>query len=238
MKIISISGKKINDREIKKLYQLRLSILPLKPSVNQSEDYSYFHNYARTSQQIFIFKSKKKEIKGFYFCRYKKLKLNSKTFIQLEPEYGIIAKPYRGQANNFLPMVYVILYLTIRYPFYPLYFAVTTYPGSYSSLKRQMPVVLDSIEFLNATEKAILENYGKGINATLKNTSYVCENPTIPECNAEILARYEKKECYARYKKLNPDWSVGKSLVVICPVHKYKMAKRVFKAMLKGKRSG
>jgi hypothetical protein len=128
--------------------------------------------------------------------------------------------------------------VTIRYPFYPFYFAITTYPESYSSLKRQMPVVLDSIESLSTTDKAILENYGKGINATLENTSYVCENPTIPEFNAELLARYEKKECYALYKTLNPNWREGKSLVTICPVHKYKMAKRVFKAMLKGKGSG
>jgi hypothetical protein len=237
MKITSIPGAKISASKIKILYQFRLSVLRLKPNVNQSEDYSFFYDYAKTSQQIFIIENKKKEIKGFYFCRYKKIKLPNKTFIRLEPEYGIIDKSYRGNAGNFLPIVKVMFFLTFRYPFYPIYFVGTTYPASYISLRKQLQTVFDSIEGLNNLDKAIFLNYANSINCTLKEKSYVYDNPTIPELSDEVLARYETNKYYARFNKLNPEWKLGKSLVIVCPVHKMDMIKRVFKTLLRIKKS-
>ena len=227
MKIISISGKRISESKLKDLYQFRLSILPLKPTTDQSKDYDFFYNYARTSQQVFIFQNKEKEIKGFYFSKYRKIKLPSKTFIRLEPEYGIIDKSYRGRPNNFLPIVKVLFYLSFRHPLCPIYFVGTTYPASYISLRKQMPTVIDSTESLNAVDKTIFMSYINSIKSTPHKNSFIYDNPTIPEVSDEIIARYEKSPYYERFNELNPDWKNGKSLAFISLINKKQIAKRI-----------
>lgn len=232
MKITSISGNKINETQIKELYNLRLNILPLKATVNPDSDYAYFSNYAKASQKIFVFQNPQKEAKGFYFCKYELVKLPTETFIRFAPEYGIIDKSYRGQANNFFPIVKMILFLTLRYPFYPIYFVGTAYPSSYIALRKHLSIVIDSAQSLSAKQEAAFMNYAESINCTLHKTSYIYTNPTIPEFSEEVVARYEKSPYYAYYNSLNPNWREGKSLVVVCPVRKTDVVKRVFRAIL------
>jgi hypothetical protein len=231
MKIISIPGKRISKSKLKDLYQLRLSILPLKSTISESEDYLYFYNYAQTSQQVFIFQNKEKQIKGFYFCKYRKIKLPSKTFIRLEPEYGIMDKSYRGRGYQSVPIIKVLLYLSLRYPLCPIYFAGTTYPSSYISIRKQMPTVIDSTESLNPVDKSVFMSYVNSIGCTPHKNSFIYENPTIPELSEEIIARYEKSPYYLRFQELNPDWRDGKSLAFVSLVNKKELAKRFIKTV-------
>jgi hypothetical protein len=207
----------LSEAQIRAMWRLRLSLLPLKPTVDAERD---FDNFARFVAQAHV--GRIVDGRGrphAMFC----YQIEDGTFAGLRYrmaafEYGFVSMAARGHPS--VALVYLRLLLGCRsfVPGVRNYFIGCGYPRSFVLLDRGLPNLrFDGEPELDALDRHLIDRFitqhiGEKYDPARKRAVL----PTLPQpLDPSYRARHRDDPILRRYEQRVPDWEQGHGLIGI-----------------------
>jgi hypothetical protein len=207
----------LSEDDIRALWRLRLSLLPLKPEVEPERDFSGFSGFVAHAHvgrlldaggrphAMFCYQT---EDGSFAGVRYRMAAF----------EYGFVSVAARGHPGVALVLGRLLLRCRSYRPSVRNYFVGCGYPRSFMLLERALPCVrFDGEPELDALERRLVARFvtrfvGSKYDATRRRVTL----PTRPQpLDADYRARYRDNPILRRYEQRLPDWEQGLALIGI-----------------------
>lgn len=207
----------LSETDIRALWRLRLSLLPLKPEVEPERDFASFSGFVAHAHvgrlldrvgrphAMFCYQT---EEGGFAGVRYRMAAF----------EYGFVSLAARGHPGIALTLGRMLLRCRSYRPGVRNYFVGCGYPRSFMLLERALPGVhFDGEPELDALERHLVARFvtrfvGPKYDATRKRVTL----PTVPQpLDADYRARHRDDAILRRYEQRLPDWQQGLALIGI-----------------------
>jgi hypothetical protein len=207
----------LSEGEVRALWQLRLSLLPLKPEVEPERDFANFSRFVSHAHVGRLLDARGRPHAMFCYQTeegsFADVRYHMAAF-----EYGFVSVPARGHPG--IVIIYAALLLGCRSyrPGVRNYFVGCGYPRSFVLLDR----VLHDLRFdgepeLDALERHLVSRFiARHVGDKYDAARQRAVLPTLPQpLDASYRARYRDNPILRRYEQRLPDWEWGLALIGI-----------------------
>lgn len=208
----------LTDDEVRALWRFRLTLVDLKPTVSQEQDYASFSKDLRWPGWVWILRDEG-EVAGFFLQRGVPLEWDGRALLCLLPEYGFLAPHLRGHPVLPLASAAITVLSLGAHPLRPKYVAASTYPPGYIAFRRVIePFWTLHDPTLPAWEKGLLQHLASRVSASSYDPETgVVTMRTIPRVDREPAAP-DSRALWDDYARANPRWREGYGLFFMFPL--------------------
>jgi hypothetical protein len=202
--------------ELRAMWSLRLSLLPLRPEIDPETDFAKFCSFVSRAHvarlcdgdrpmAMFCYQTEDGELAG---TRYRMAAF----------EYGFVAEPARGHPGVALCYLTQLVGCRSLAPGVRNYFLGCGYPRSFVLLERALPQLrFDGEPELDALERHLIERFvERHVGANYDHARRLVRLPTSPPpLDPSYRERYCDDPILRRYEARAPDWERSYALIGI-----------------------
>jgi hypothetical protein len=220
LRIRYIRPSGITSELCRKLWDLRLRNIRLRPDVNPEDDYRSFEKYFTDGTTAVTFWDSAGELQGFYGWNQKRLRIEEQDFLRVVAEYVFMNPEYRGGPEFAFSGIPLATPLLFKYPRASKVIVGVGYPATYISCKLSAPrVVTLQSPAITSGERKLLEDFaaeqgGDGFD----RASGVVRMRTVPIVPRQSSSREAVRAALAEYEAQNPRWKEGYGLPTLVDV--------------------
>lgn len=211
----------LDETELRALWRMRLSLINLKPTVTEEQDFAAFAADFQWPGFVWILQDQGR-ILGFFLQRGVPVLWQNRRLFCLLPEYGFLARELRGHPVLPLASLAITLLTVARHPLLPAYVAASTYPPGYIAFRRTIrPFWTLHAPDLPEWERGLLKHLG----ARIAGDRFRPEDGTVLMRTLPIVQHAEgradhadSRRLYQDYVSANPDWKEGRGLFFLFPL--------------------
>lgn len=209
------SGDQLTDEEVRSLWQYRLRIFRLKPDIEPEQDWLWFRDLTRKSNDIWRFQDVGGQLVGFYQSRTLTRTIQGRAVSVVIADFAFIDRRFRGHPVTQLALARTlapILAASLRRPTYAL---AVPYPTTLTSATRRggRPIY-DGEAVPGSLDAAVMDSFRLELTGDETPGSIVSMN-TIPETPSEIWQRRHVGDAALKeYEQRNPRWREGYCLFI------------------------
>lgn len=213
----------LSQEELRALWRFRLTLVNLKPTVTQEQDFAAFARDFQWQGYVWIL-HEHAQVVGFFLQRGVPMVWRGRKLLCLLPEYGFLAPHLRG--HPVLPMgcVVVTLLSMLRQPLRDKYVAASTYPPGYIAFRRAIsPFWTLQDPQLPQWERSLLLHLAERLAGDkFRTTDGTVQMRTTPivqrRQRAGAAADTDSDRLLAAYEAENPEWQSGRGLFFLFPL--------------------
>lgn len=216
--------------ELRALWRLRLSLISLKPTVSEEQDFLAFQKDFQWPGWVWSLHDGDAVV-GFFLQRGVRVSYEGQALLALLPEYGFLAPAYRGRPVVPLASVVITTLVMLAAPHLPKVVAASTYPPGYVAFRQVIrPFWTLGAPGLPAWERGLLLLLADRVSgASFEPSDGTVTMRTLP-FPPQAPRTDETRELYEAYVAENPRWREGRGLFFMFPVSVWVLVKVVLHA--------
>ena len=220
----------LTEADLRALWRLRLSLIALKPTVSEDQDFLAFQKDFDWPGWVWSLHDGESVV-GFFLQRGVKVTYDGQELLALLPEYGFLAPSHRGRPVVPLASVVITALVMLIAPRSPKVVAASTYPPGYVAFRQVIrPFWTLGAPGLPAWERGLLLQLAEQVSgASFEPKDGTVTMRTLPFPPKEAQSD-ETRRLYADYVAENPRWREGRGLFFMFPVSAWVLARVVLHA--------
>lgn len=209
------SGGSLAPAEIDALYDLRLSVVDLRPQADAAADHDHFVRWCRDTDLVFRFWCRG-ELVGAWTTIVSRRTVRERSFVAVLPEYAFMKRPFRG--HPLLPATTSISlgYALLRHPRLPHFGMAALSPSSFLAFEAFSSVV--PLPEATGWERECLLTLARDRPGWDEDQQLI-HLPTVQIRDPQRYARrFANVPGFRRYTALNPSWDRSTALPCLIPL--------------------
>lgn len=220
----------LTEPELRALWRLRLSLISLKPTVSEEQDFLAFQKDFAWPGWVWSLHDGDAVV-GFFLQRGAPITYDGQKILALLPEYGFLAPAHRGRPVVPLASVVITALVMLAAPLATKVVAASTYPPGYVAFRQVIrPFWTLGAPGLPAWERGLLLQLAERVSgASFEPKDGTVTMRTLP-FPPKAPGSDETRRLYADYVAENPRWREGRGLFFMFPVSAWVLARVVLHA--------
>ncbi|MFK7931391.1 MAG: hypothetical protein AB8H79_24635 [Myxococcota bacterium] len=224
--------RSLSRAELRKIWELRLSQLRLKPGMPLEHDFDAFVSDYQHNGLVWILWDGDAVV-GTYLQRIAALDHDDRRYLVLAPDYVFMAKHLRGHTILLLAVIWLTIRPMMSHPFRRALATGGVYPPAYITWRRMLGCCWSLGDpSLSGDQSALVEATGSHIWGTNWRGDGTLTFRTIPSAkrpNSPVGI-----ELFEAYERLNPEWKSGIALYFVTPLNARTVWTGIRRALTRG----